>query len=87
MTEYDSNLIKPVESLQNITRLDPAKRRDGRKPRQQMYEQNKEENESTEEQSGEVFDESAGQENVLKKDAKHHDIEQDSDTDGIDFCA
>ena len=61
MTEYDSNLIKPVESLQNISRLDPARRREGRKPRQQMYEQNKEENESTEEQYSEVLDESAEQ--------------------------
>ena len=87
MTEYDSNLIKPVESLKNISRLDPARRREGRKPKQQMYEQNKEGNESAEEQYNEVFDESAEQEKVLKKRTEHYDIEQDSDTDGIDFCA
>ena len=48
MADYDSNMIKPVEGLQNITGLTPAKRREERKRRQQLSEQKKEKDESAE---------------------------------------
>jgi hypothetical protein len=42
MTDNDSNTIKPVESLQNIPILTPAKRREQRKHHQQPHRENKE---------------------------------------------
>lgn len=42
MADNDSNKIKPVESLQNIPVLTPAKRRDQRKHHQQTHTENKE---------------------------------------------
>ena len=44
MADYDSNMIKPVEGLQNFSRLNPTGRREERKRRQQLQEQNDEEN-------------------------------------------
>jgi hypothetical protein len=87
MTEYDSNMIKPVDGLQNITRLNPAKRREERKPKQHSYEQNKEESESNEDKSTDMFDESTDQEGVLTEGAKKQNRNRDSDVNGIDFCA
>ena len=57
MAEYDSNMIKPVESLQNFSRLEPTGRREERKRRQQLQEQNNEENESSEDKLEESIDE------------------------------
>jgi hypothetical protein len=37
MPDNDYNIIKPVESLENITGLTPAKRREERKRRQNMH--------------------------------------------------
>lgn len=45
MADNDSNTIKPVESLQNIPVLTPAKRRDQRTQRQQQHGENKEHSE------------------------------------------
>jgi hypothetical protein len=45
MADYDSNLIKPVKGLQNITGLTPTRRREEGKRRQQFHQ---EEDESTE---------------------------------------
>jgi hypothetical protein len=42
LAHNDSNTIKPVESLQNIPVLTPAKRRDQRKQHQQQQKDNKE---------------------------------------------
>ncbi len=56
MTDYDSNMIKPVEGLQNITGLAPTRRREQRSRRQQLHE----ENENKEEQQS---DESADDKN------------------------
>ncbi|MHC4681699.1 MAG: hypothetical protein ACYTEK_23755 [Planctomycetota bacterium] len=39
MADYESNLIKPVKSLQTITGLTPAKKRDERKRRQQLHQE------------------------------------------------
>ena len=59
MAEYDSNMIKPVESLQNFSRLDSTGRREERKRRQQLQEQNDEENESSEDKLKENIDENS----------------------------
>jgi hypothetical protein len=45
MADNDSNTIKPVESLQNIPILTPAKRRDQRTKHQQQHGENKEHSE------------------------------------------
>ena len=73
MADYDSNMIKPVESLQNITGLTPAKRREERKRRQQLSEHKKEKDESVE---GETD---------TPQEWKEHGNDQDSD--GIDYRA
>jgi hypothetical protein len=43
MENYDSNMIKPVDSLQTITGLTPARRREQRKRRQQFESEEQEE--------------------------------------------
>ena len=62
MAENNYNIIKPVESLQNIRGLTPAKRREERKKQQNLQKQNEEEaeqqvdestNEETTENEGE----------------------------------
>ena len=45
MAEYDSNMIKPVEGLQNVTGLTPARRREERRHRKQLGNKNDEKNE------------------------------------------
>ncbi len=73
MADADSNLIKPVESLQNITGLKPINPRNEKKQRRQPQKKNSEEHrrqleESVEEELfGEEFDE--------------------NDRDSIDYCA
>ena len=57
MADYDSNTIKPVDGLQNITSLTPVKRREQRKRRQQFPEENKEKDESVEGELSESVDE------------------------------
>jgi len=52
MADFDSNMIKPVEGLQNITGLAPTRRREQRSRRQQLDEENK----NKEEQSKESAD-------------------------------
>jgi len=39
MADYDSNLIKPVKGLQNITGLTPTRRREDGKRRQQFHQE------------------------------------------------
>ncbi len=46
MADYDTNLIKPVQGLQNIAGLAPAKRRKDGKGRRQSREKGKEQDES-----------------------------------------
>jgi hypothetical protein len=57
MADYNSNMIKPVEGLQSITGLSPAKRREERERKRQLHQENEEKdeqqlNESSEEQNG-----------------------------------
>jgi len=76
MADYDSNLIKPVDGLKNITGLDPVKHREERKRRQQLHHENEEK------------DESAGEEETPPEErttGNKRDI--NSDGIGIDYCA
>ena len=73
MADYDSNLIKPVQSLRNIAGLAPAKRREERGRRRQLPDEAAEYDESP------ADDETAPQEAVENTD--------DRDDGGIDYCA
>ena len=75
MADYDSNLIKPVDSLKNITGITPAKHREERKRRQQLHHENEEKDES------DKGEETPAQEQPGSK----RDI--NSDGIGIDYCA
>jgi hypothetical protein len=49
MDNFDSNMIKPVDSLQNITGLAPARRREQRRRRQNLeYENEQQKNKENE---------------------------------------
>jgi len=53
MADYDSNMIKPVQGLQNITGLSPAKRREERKHREQSNQKYRHEEEPSKDESAE----------------------------------
>jgi len=53
MADYDSNIIRPVQSLQNITGLGPAKRREERRRRNQSHQEHTQEDESSENKQAE----------------------------------
>ena len=73
MADYDTNLIKPVQGLQNIAGLAPAKRREERKSRRQSHENDTEQDEIAEDV------EVTAQEQTQHKGQK--------DGGGIDYCA
>ena len=75
MANNDSNTIKPVESLQNIPVLTPAKRRDQKKQRQRQHKKNKEYSEE--------------EQNILddKQDPDSELSESENDPNTIDYCA
>lgn len=75
MAENDSNTIKPVESLQNIPVLAPAKRREQRK---QRHHTNLESEEYSEQEQNNLADE---------QDLDAELTENDSDRNTIDYCA
>jgi len=75
MADNDSNTIKPVESLQNIPVLTPAKRREQRKHRQQTHRENKE---YSEQEQNSLADQQ-------ELDAELTENENDQNT--IDYCA
>lgn len=75
MADNDSNTIKPVESLQNIPILTPAKRRDQRKQRQQQHKDNKE---YSEEEKNILADE---------QDLDSELAESENGPNTIDYCA
>ena len=75
MADNDSNTIKPVESLQNIPVLAPAKRREQRKQRQHTHLENEE---YSEQEQNNLADEQ-------DLDAKL--TENESDPNTIDYCA
>ena len=82
MAENDFNMVKPVESLQNIPGLSPAKRREERKRRQNTSGQKKED---SEQQPAEFIEESelSGESAYDTKDVKN----QSQDDAGIDYRA
>ncbi len=82
MVDYDSNMIKPVEGLQSITGLTPAKRREERKNRQQLRQENKEKDEQ---QMNEAF-EQQDIENPDEKLTENRNV-PNPDSAGIDYCA
>ena len=85
MADYDSSIIKPVESLQNITGLTPVKHREQRKRRQQSPEENKEKDESAEgEQSQSVDEQDMGGPPEGRAENENGRI---PDGIGIDYCA
>ena len=75
MADYDSNLIKPVDSLQNISGLTPVKHREERKPRQQLQHENNED------------DETMQDEKVSPEEEVRDENDINSDGIGIDYCA
>jgi hypothetical protein len=75
MADYDPNIIKPVEGLQNVAGLVPAKGREQRKRRQHPRKENLE---STQRERGK----SADKQNPRNKIAKN-----ENDRDAIDYCA
>ena len=75
MADYDSNMIKPVESLKNITGLAPAKRREERKRREQLQQENKQKGESNE-----------GEETLPAESSENKD-DPNPDITEIDYCA
>lgn len=74
MADNDSNIIKPVESPHNIAGLTPANRREERRRRQNLPEQ---ENDEFEQQSDEPIDE---------QDVSDFDKNGD-EKNTIDYCA
>ena len=84
MADYDSSIIKPVEGLQNITGLAPARRREQRKRQQQSYEGK---DESTESGLDESVDESAEGRGDLPGERTENEDDPNPDNIGIDYCA
>jgi hypothetical protein len=85
MADYDSNIIKPVDGLQNIAGLTPVKRREERKRRQQLTGENKEKDESAEDEQDESVDEQdLGNPSQGRADNENG---RNPDSIGIDYCA
>ena len=82
MAENDFNMVKPVESLQNISGLSPAKRREDRKRRENTTGQKKED---SEQQPAEFIEESelSGESARGAQDVKN----RQQDNAGIDYRA
>ena len=85
MADYDSNIIKPVDGLQNIAGLTPVKSREERKRRQQLPGENKEKDESAEDEQNESVDEQdLGNPPKGRADNENG---RNPDSIGIDYCA
>jgi len=82
MADYNSNMIKPVEGLQSITGLTPAKRREERKQQQQLDQENEEKDEQE-------MDESFEQQDMDNLDEEWTENRDDLNPEktGIDYCA
>ena len=75
MENYDSNMIKPVDGLQNITGLAPARRREQRRRRQKF------ESEQKEKEQKQNF------EDTVKKKLDEQLYIDDAGDSKIDYCA
>jgi hypothetical protein len=76
MADYDSNLIKPVDSLKNISGLTPVKHREERKRRQQSYHEDSEKD-----------DEIMQSQETLPEEKSDDESDINSESIGIDYCA
>ena len=74
MADNNHNIIKPVENLQNITGLTPAKRREERKKRQNSREQKDRQRELVEDQLSESTEEGIGNK-IAESDQNEHSID------------
>ena len=79
MADKDLNIIKPVNGLQNIAGLTPAKRREERKRRQNLHEKKQKESEQK-------LNESVDQQDLSNELTKNKNGNNPDDT-GIDYCA
>jgi hypothetical protein len=75
MADYDSNLIKPVDSLKNISGMTPVRHREERKHRQHMHHEDSEK------------DETMQDETVLSEETAPRENDINPDGTGIDYCA
>ena len=82
MPDNDYNIIKPVESLQNIGALTPARRRKERKHRQNLHEQNEEERKKEPDESSKKEPNESS-----RKELNDKIIEDEADRHSIDYCA
>ena len=82
MADYDSNLIKPLEGLQRITGLTPAKQREERKRKQQFNKENNSKDEQKVDESNQLQDMDNASQQWTENTGN-----LDSENNGIDFCA
>ena len=80
MTEYDSNMIKPVIGLQNISGVTPTKRREERRRRQHL-------GDGIDEKNKHLSDELEGEQFSDNRQEDCDNNECDSDRSGIDYRA
>ena len=77
MTDNNYNVIKPVESLQNVGNINAAKRREGKKKRQDSRKKEESQRKPDENELNRSTEEDTGSE-ITQKDAGEH---------SIDYCA
>ena len=74
MADNDYNIIKPVESLQNVAGLNPAKRREEKKKQQNSHKQNDLQREPSEDELNESIEENIGSE-IAENNQDEHSID------------
>ena len=74
MVDNNYNIIKPVESLQNVGGLTPTKRRQERKKRQNSREQNEEQRQLAEDELNELTEEDISSK-ITEEDRNEHSID------------
>ena len=77
MTDNNYNVIKPVESLQNIGNINAAKRREGKKKKQNPRKQEESRRKPAEDELNRLTEEDTGS-GITQQDADEH---------SIDYCA
>ena len=87
MADYDFNMIKPVEGLQNVTRLNAARRREEKRRQRQFNGQDNKQDSSDKDDSQLNIDITGVEQDVSSKESTGKDINQGSEDAGIDFCA
>lgn len=87
MADYDFNMIKPVEGLQNVTGLNPARRRNEKRRQRQFYEQKEKQDGSDKDDSQSNVDITNEEPDISSQESTGKNEKQDSESHGIDFCA